>query len=138
LQPLGAVEGVEFYSLQKPLPAALTESPPDGLTLLDPPIELKDLADVAALVSWMDVIISVDSAVAHLAGAMGKTIWLLLATQPDWRWLPGREDNPWYPTMRIFRQKTRGDWSDVVKRVTAALGELVNAKADETRMIDVD
>jgi Flp pilus assembly protein TadD len=137
LAPLNAAEGVEFYALQtRPSPPA--ENPSDELQMIDPPLDIKDLADTAALISWMDVVISVDSAVAHLAGAMGKTVWLLIPTQPDWRWLPGREDNPWYPTMRIFRQKTRGEWSEVVGRVASALGEFAKAHRGEERILDID
>ena len=129
MAPLSGVEGVEFYALQNHSTPPLNASAPDGLTLLDPPVEWQDMADIGALISWMDLVICVDSAAAHMAGAMGKTVWLLLSTRPDWRWLPDREDNPWYPTMRIFRQKTAGDWAEVVDRVATALAEHVKIQA---------
>lgn len=131
LEPLNSVNDVEYYALQNRPTPPLGASPPDGLRLIDPPVEWTDYADIAALISYMDLVICVDSAVAHVAGAMGKTVWLMLSTRPDWRWLPGREDNPWYPTMRIFRQKSPGDWAEVVGRVQEALGEFVNARINE-------
>lgn len=82
---------------------------------------LKDFADTAALVSLLDIVITVDTAVAHLAGAMGWPVWLLLPLVPDWRWLLGRDDSPWYPTMWLFRQRTRGDWAPVLREVAAQL-----------------
>jgi hypothetical protein len=71
----------------------------------------------------MDLVISVDTAMAHLAGALARPVWLLLPYVPDWRWLVGRQDSPWYPTARLFRQSRPGDWEGVVARVAAALGE---------------
>ena len=85
----------------------------------------KDWADTAAIVANLDLVISVDSAVAHLAGAMGKPFWVLLYKSPDWRWLRDREDSPWYPTARLFRQSTLGNWQDVVTRVASELRRLV-------------
>jgi len=82
---------------------------------------LADFADTAALVSAMDLVISVDTAVAHLAAALGKPVWMLLSTNSDWRWLCDREDSPWYATVRLFRQKHQGDWGDVFLRVREAL-----------------
>jgi hypothetical protein len=83
--------------------------------------ELRDFADTAALVSALDLVISVDTAAAHLAGALGKPVWVLLPFSPDWRWLLGREDSPWYPTARLFRQPRIGDWETVIARVAEAL-----------------
>lgn len=82
---------------------------------------LTTFADTAALVTQLDVVITVDTAVAHLAGALGKPVWLALPFTPDWRWQLGRDDSPWYPHMRLFRQSTRNDWSDVVRDLQAAL-----------------
>lgn len=73
----------------------------------------------------LDLVITVDTAMAHLAGALGRPVWTLLPYAPDWRWLLGREDSPWYPTMRLFRQSRRGDWPGVIERVGAALRTLV-------------
>ena len=84
--------------------------------------ELEDFSDTAALVSLMDLVISVDTSVAHLAGAMGRPLWILLPFAPDWRWMVGREDSPWYPTARLFRQPAIGDWDSVIDRVRLALG----------------
>lgn len=82
---------------------------------------IRDYADTAALVALMDLVISVDTSVAHLAGAMGRKVWVLLPNEPDWRWLLGRNDSPWYPTARLFRQSARGDWNGVLARVQEAL-----------------
>ena len=82
---------------------------------------LEDFADTAALIAHMDLVISIDTSVAHLAGALGKPVWIMLPFSPDWRWLRDREDSPWYPTARLFRQTRRGDWDDVVRRVAEAL-----------------
>jgi tetratricopeptide (TPR) repeat protein len=83
--------------------------------------ELTDFADTAALLSQLDLIITVDTAVAHLAGALGLSVWILLPYVADWRWLQGRQDSPWYPTARLFRQSTRGDWASVIERVRVEL-----------------
>jgi tetratricopeptide (TPR) repeat protein len=83
--------------------------------------ELHDFTDTAALVALMDVVITVDTSVAHLAGAMGKTVWILLPHNPDWRWMLDRDDSPWYPTARLFRQPAFGDWKNVIQRVRAEL-----------------
>jgi ADP-heptose:LPS heptosyltransferase len=89
--------------------------------LVDPRGLIGDLADTAAIMAQMDLVISVDTAAAHLAGSLGRPLWLLLPAVPDWRWLLHREDSPWYPTARLFRQRVAGDWEDVVARVAAAL-----------------
>lgn len=99
----------------------------DLATLADNPwiasfaAEQKDFSDAAALVDAMDVVISVDTAVAHLAGALGKRTWRLLPVSSDWRWMLHREDSPWYPTMRLYRQQAAGDWSRVFERITSDL-----------------
>jgi Flp pilus assembly protein TadD len=118
LAPLAAVAGVSLVSLQKDRPAG--ES---GLALHDWMGEVGDFADTAGLVAGLDLVISVDTAVAHLAGALGREVWLLNRFDTCWRWLLGREDSPWYPGLRQFRQVVPGDWSDVVARVVAALGD---------------
>ena len=83
--------------------------------------ELTDFADTAALIGALDLVISVDTAVAHLAGALGRPVWLLNRRDTDWRWLLERDDSPWYPTLRQFRQTRDGDWGPVVARVRHAL-----------------
>ena len=93
--------------------------------MVDLTADLTDLAETAALLSHLDLLITVDSAVAHLAGALGVPTWLMLPSVPDWRWLMQRTDSPWYPTLRLFRQNTVGDWTDVIARVATALVETV-------------
>lgn len=83
--------------------------------------ELNDFADTAALIECMDLVVSVDTAVAHLAGAMGRPVWILLPWAPDWRWMLDRDDSPWYPTAKLFRQTRAGDWDGVIDRVAAAI-----------------
>ena len=89
--------------------------------LIDLSAELGDFADTAALISALDLVIAVDTSVAHLAAALGKPVWLMVPFAPDFRWLLGREDSPWYPGMRLFRQDRAGDWDGVVARIGAAL-----------------
>ena len=94
--------------------------------------KLKTFSDTAAVISKLDLVISVDTSVAHLAGALAKPIWVLLPFVPDWRWLLDREDSPWYPTARLFRQAAPGDWSGVISRVVDGLEKLLhvhNARA---------
>ena len=87
--------------------------------------ELKDFADTAALIANLDLVITVDTAAAHLAGAMGKKVYLLLPKVADWRWMRDRSDTPWYPTMTLLRQKTAGDWAPVVAEVIESLRSVV-------------
>ena len=124
LAPLARIEGAAFYGLQVGAAAAQAASPPAGMRLLDCSARIRDFSDTAALVANLDLVISVDTSVAHLAGAMGIPTWVLLPRPPDWRWLLGREDSPWYPTMRLFRQERDGDWSAPVERAAAALASL--------------
>jgi Tfp pilus assembly protein PilF len=119
--PLARAKGIAFHSLQKRIGAADHVLAPTVLNLIDHSADLNDFADTAALIASLDLVISVDTAVAHLTGAMGKPTWLLLPYAPDWRWLLHRENSPWYPTMRLFRQKRLGDWKEVIERVLAAL-----------------
>ncbi|MBN8891573.1 MAG: tetratricopeptide repeat protein [Rhodospirillales bacterium] len=119
LAPLAGVEGVRFVSLQ--VGPASGQAPPPGLVLHDWTDELHDFADTAALVAALDLVIGVDTAVVHLAGALGRPVWLLNRFDTCWRWLLHRDDSPWYPTLRQFRQAAPGDWAGVAARVAAAL-----------------
>ena len=121
LAPLAAVTGVTFYSLQKGEAAAEAAAPPPGMKLVDLSARIADFSDTAALASLLDLVITIDTSVAHLAGAMGLPVWVLTAQAPDWRYHLGRDDNPWYPTMRLFRQERDGDWAGAIARVAAAL-----------------
>ncbi len=124
--PLLQMNDVSFYSLQKgDRVADITQDIPN-LVNLDPHIH--DFADTAAITEQLDLVITVDTAVAHLAGALGKPVWVLLAFAPDWRWMLERSDSPWYPTMGLFRQQKRGDWSFVFAAIKQALQEIVAEK----------
>ena len=94
------------------------------MELVDLGPELNDFADTAAVMSLMDLIITTDTSVPHLAGALARPVWVMLQFVPDWRWLLEREDSPWYPTMRLFRQPCRGDWDSVIAKVVDALPSL--------------
>jgi Flp pilus assembly protein TadD len=112
-----AVPGLRFISLQKHGPRLPPEAP-----VVDVMAEMTDFADTAALVASLDLVIAVDTAVAHLAGALGKPVWLLDRFDPDWRWMVGRRDSPWYPSLRIYRQPAPGDWDSVLAEVARDLG----------------
>ena len=86
---------------------------------------LQDYDDTAALIECLDLVITVDTSVAHLAGALGKPVWILLPSNPDWRWLLQREDSPWYPTARLFRQARINDWNNPISNVASALVEFL-------------
>ncbi len=101
------------------------ESFPARATLVNLGPELTDFSETAAAIAQLDLVICVDTAVAHLAGALGKPVWLLLPEIGDFRWLEGREDSPWYPTMRLFRQRVLGEWDEVVARIEVALRDAV-------------
>ena len=122
--PLAAVGGVTFVSLQKGEPAAQASTPPPGLRLIDLTADLGDFSDTAALIETLDLVIACDTAVAHLAGALAKPVWILSRYEGDWRWLDRRQDSPWYPTARLFHQRTSGDWDEVVARVAAELAKV--------------
>ncbi len=127
LLPLLDLPGVTFISLQKGGGRADLERLGGRLPVgfRDVGDGLADLADTAAVVTQLDLVIAVDSAVAHLAGALGQAVWTLVRAESEWRWMLERTDSPWYPTMRLFRQKRAGDWSDVVAALRAALQQTV-------------
>lgn len=123
LSRLSAVQGVTWISLQKGTAGKQARSP--GMILNDFTGELADFADTAALVSNLDLIIAVDTAVAHLAGALAVPAWVLLPWGDVWRWMRNRSDSPWYPTLRLFRQTAPGDWNSVVDEIADALRKKV-------------
>jgi len=121
LRGLLDVPGCRFYGLQMgPGRADLADAVlPDSFTDLGP--EIADFADTAAIMANLDIVVSSCTGPAHLAGALGVPLWLALPFSPDWRWLTGRDDSPWYPTARLFRQPAPGDWSSVAGRMAAEL-----------------
>jgi len=121
LAPLAEIGGVQFVSLQKGPAALQAKNPPPGLLLTDLMDEVGDFADTAALIANLDLVIGADTSVVHLAGAMGKPVWVLSRFDGCWRWLLNREDSPWYPSLRLFRQPQAGDWASVIGRVAAEL-----------------
>jgi ADP-heptose:LPS heptosyltransferase len=123
---LAAVPGVNYYALQ--LPA--DPETPDWMADLSP--RIRDFDDTAAILQQLDLLITSDTAIAHLAGAMGRPVWLLLSRAADWRWRLEGTDSAWYPSMRLFRQPSVGDWPSVVAAVERAL----RARAAEPRRAD--
>lgn len=123
MAPLAPVPGVAFVSLQKDEPGLEARDPPPGMVIHDFTSDLTDFTETAALVANLDLVISVDTAVAHLAGAIGTPVWLLNRFDTCWRWELEREDTPWYDQLRQFRQPTAGDWDSVIEAVATALAE---------------
>jgi hypothetical protein len=119
--PLVDIPGLVFYSLQKGHASAKTNDPPKGMNIINLAEELNDFTDTAAIIANLDLVISIDTSVAHLAGAIGKPVWNLLSFVPDWRWFLNRDDSPWYPGMRLFRQSQPNDWAGVFEQVKKAL-----------------
>jgi Tfp pilus assembly protein PilF len=116
-----ALPGVQLYSLQKGPPARELSSLPRGGPIIDLDPHLRDFADTAAIVAGLDLVIMTDSAVAHLAGALGKPVWVLLGHNAHWLWLRERTDSPWYPSLRLFRPRAPGDWDHVFDAASAEL-----------------
>jgi len=123
LEPLARIPGVRLFSLQK---EPGEEGIPNGFT--DLTADLDDFVDTAAAIEQLDVVISVCTSVAHLAGALGRPLWMMLAFNADWRWLHDRDDSPWYPTAHLFRQTQRGDWQGVVDRIAGKLTDLARRR----------
>jgi Tfp pilus assembly protein PilF len=121
LEALTGVKNVRFYNLQKDLTAEQARRLPSKLNLVDLGPDLRDFADTAAAMTQLDLVISVDTSIAHLAGAMAKKTWTLVPFHADWRWMLKREDSPWYPTMRLFRQLAPRDWPPVLAQVASEL-----------------
>jgi hypothetical protein len=123
LAPL-AQSGVTFLSIQKGPAGAQAATPPPGMPFVSLGDEINDFDDTAAILTTADLLISVDSSPVHLAGALGRPVWVMLPFVPDWRWLLERADTPWYPGMRLFRQPSRGDWGAVINAITPELARL--------------
>ncbi len=123
--PVGAVAGVALVSLQKGKPAAQAKQWQGRATLLDLDAEINSFEDTAAIIAGLDLVVCVDTAVGHLAGVMGKPAWIVLPYAPDWRWLTGRSDTPWYPTLRLFRAPGPKRLDAAIAAAAAALADLV-------------
>jgi hypothetical protein len=119
-----AQSGATFLSVQKGPKAAEASSPPAGMKIVSLSDEINDFDDTAAIFHIADLLISIDSSPVHLAGSLGRPAWVLLPLLPDWRWLTGRDDTPWYPSHRLFRQTVRGDWSGPIEHAAAELANL--------------
>ena len=134
LLPLFDTPRVQWFSLQKGLAAGQMASLAVDAQIVDIPIKdlaegFSDYADTAAAVASLDLVITVDTSVAHLAGALGKPVWILLGEQPDWRWMLKRKDSPWYASAKLFRQPSMGDWQVVVSAVKRELQVLLTARS---------
>lgn len=132
LIPLLKLKDIQFYSLQ------ISEKDrfqlPDEFerSVTDLTADIKDFADSAALIANLDLIITIDTAIAHLAGALGRPVWIMLAHRPDWRWMLDRRDSPWYPTARLFRQSHPGNWGSIIMQLQTALKNLLSLSPDES------
>jgi tetratricopeptide (TPR) repeat protein len=120
----GKEHGARFFSLQMGEAAQQAEWPPKGMDLTDLGKEIGDFSDTAAIVDNLDLVITADTAVAHVAGALGRAVWMVLPFISDWRWMLERSDSPWYPTMRLFRQVAARQWDVPMREVAAALREM--------------
>ncbi len=116
-----ALPGIQLYSLQKGPPEAELRALPAGAPIIDLSPAIGDFADTAAAVAQLDLVLMTDSAVAHLAGALGTPVWLLLNFVPHWLWLLDRPDSPWYPSLRLFRPRAWADWTGVFDQAAAEL-----------------
>ncbi len=125
---LAEIPGLSFYSLQKGFASVEINKPPEDMKIINLENELDDFADTAALMKNLDLIISTDTATVHLAGAIGKPIWTLLHSAPDWRWFLNRSDSPWYPSMRLFRQSKLNNWAGVFEQVKKELLYTLNTE----------
>lgn len=119
--------GATFLSIQKGPAQGQAAHPPNGMPLVSLSGEIHDFEDTAAIVSLADLLISVDSSPVHLAGALGRPVWAMLPFVPDWRWLLEREDSPWYPHAKLFRQPARGDWDSVTAAIARELSAFVSS-----------
>ncbi len=132
LRSLFGIPGTRFYSLQIGEPAAQIAGSGMVGQLVDWTTDIEDFSDTAALVEYLDLVITVDTSMVHLAGAMAKPVWMLLRMDSCWRWFKGRDDSPWYPTLRIFRQLEPMDWTPAITRLTQALREHARLRTRES------
>jgi hypothetical protein len=114
-----------FISLQKPMPARDWETMQRFPGMTDLSEDLKDFGETAALIENLDLVVTVDTSMGHLAGALGKAAWILIPKAADWRWMLDREDSPWYPSVRLFRQQKPGAWDEPMRRLRSALQTLL-------------
>ena len=129
---LAAIPGVSLVSIQKGPTEGQAANPPGGFPLLNLSPDIRDFADTAAIMAGLDLVVCVDTSVAHLAGALGVPVWVMVPFAPDWRWMLDREDSPWYPTMRLFRQDRPGSWDNAILRLEHAMRERA-AHSTQTR-----
>jgi ADP-heptose:LPS heptosyltransferase len=124
---LNKIPGLRLYGLQKGEAARQAGELAGAMDIQNFDDGLADFSDTAALIANLDLVISVDTAVAHLAGSMGKPIWVMLPYVPDWRWMLDRNDSPWYPTMQLFRQPEKGNWDAVMMNIAKELELLISS-----------
>lgn len=132
---LADIENVQWFSLQKSMPSSPVNTSNIPLTLTDWTTELRDYADTAALIDELDLVITVDTSVAHLAGALGKPVWIMLPYVPDWRWMLDQKTSPWYPTAVLYRQPQTGDWMSVLVEIKQDLIALSKKKRPAGRFV---
>mgnify|MGYP001047487112 FL=1 len=128
LEEIINIDTVNFYILQKEVSVGDNEWLKSQTQIHNLGSSFNDLADTAAAIKQLDLVITIDTVIAHLAGALGKPVWVMLNFDSDWRWLTDREDSPWYPTMRLFRQPKIGDWGSVFVEVKQALIEFIESQ----------
>jgi tetratricopeptide (TPR) repeat protein len=131
LAPLAAITGIQYFGLQVGPAAQDAKKAAAWMNIVDLSEDVMDFGETAACMMNLDLLLTIDTAAAHLAGALGRPTWTMVPFSPDWRWLLDREDSPWYPTMRLFRQTRRKVWGDVVERVAIALRDFMNARPSQ-------
>ncbi|MCK5640178.1 MAG: hypothetical protein KAJ19_05255, partial [Gammaproteobacteria bacterium] len=124
-KPLTKLPNTRLYSLQKGVAAADISGAANKMDIVDFSKFIEDFTDTARIIQNLDLIITVDTAVAHLAGAMGKPVWVLLPYAPDWRWGLENKNTPWYPSMQLYRQHTVTEWTDIVEEISEDLRSLL-------------
>ena len=133
LEPLARIAGVRLFSLKRALGLEQIGEVDGRFAVTDLGSRLSDFMDTAAVMQILDLVITPDTSLAHLAGALGVPVWVAISFAPDWRWLIDRADSPWYPTMRLFRQKTWGEWDEVFERMATMLRKMVEENQADPR-----